>query len=217
MIHLLFRELGLDIEGADSLHLISKEVNAVRIFAREREDIEDTTTHGVLPRLIDIIDPLESVAVQDIGHEHIVQLLARMDLKRVLFQHVAGYDLLGQRVGIGYNHELLLRVLQDTQGLGPQYLVRRINMPVLDIPPVGRGEEIDGRTRRKLHQIMIEVPGLLQIVQHTNKAPPSFREKRRNQHRRARPAQPLGKQVTHLIPLQYRRHRADLRMSGVKA
>ena len=148
MIHLLFRELGLNIEGADSLHLISKEVNTIGIFAREGEDVEDTTAHGVLPRLIDVIDPLESVAVQDIGHEHIVQLLARMDLKRVLFQHVAGYDLLGQRVGIGYNHKLLLRVLQDTQGLGTQYLVRRVDMPVLDIPPVGRGEEIDGRTCR---------------------------------------------------------------------
>ena len=148
MIHLLFRELGLNIEGTDSLYLISKEVNTIGIFAREGEDVEDTTAHGVLPRLINIIDPLESVAVQNIGHEHIVQLLARMDLKRVLFQHVAGYDLLGQRVGIGYNHKLLLRVLQDTQGFCSQYLVRRVDMPILNIPPVGRGEEIDGRTCR---------------------------------------------------------------------
>ena len=54
-IDLFLGELGLDVEDADGVDLIAKEVDTVGVFAGEREDIEDATPDGELTWLVDKI------------------------------------------------------------------------------------------------------------------------------------------------------------------
>ena len=77
------------------------------------------------------------------------------------------------------------------KNLGAQDLVRRIDMPVLDGPPVSGWEEVYLIAGGKLHQVMIEIAGFLLVVQHTHIASPSFRKKRGDRHRRTRAIQSL--------------------------
>ncbi len=57
----LFRQLGLDVESAYRVNLVTEKVDAVRQLARISENIENRATHGKMPRLIHIILLLEAV------------------------------------------------------------------------------------------------------------------------------------------------------------
>ena len=74
------RELARNVETADRVHLVAEKVDTVGKLVGERENVEDTATEGVLPRLIYIIDLLEAILVQHVGDKHIIQLLAHADL-----------------------------------------------------------------------------------------------------------------------------------------
>lgn len=67
--------------------------------------------------------------------------------------------------------------MQPAEYLGAQDLVRRIDMPVLDGPPVSGWEEVYLIAGGKLHQVVIEIAGFLLVVQHTHIASPSFRKR----------------------------------------
>ena len=55
-------KLAVHLERADAIHLVAKEIYAIRQFVRERPDVNDTTTNCKLPRLIDIVSPVEAEA-----------------------------------------------------------------------------------------------------------------------------------------------------------
>ena len=64
VLTLVFRELSLHIEGADGVDLIDTE----RKFTTVGIDIEDASTHGKLPRLINIIGLCELIFAQGMRH-----------------------------------------------------------------------------------------------------------------------------------------------------
>ena len=72
--------MRLHVERTDGLHLVAEKVDTVGKLVGERENVEDTATEGVLPRLIYIVDLLEAILVQHVGDKHIIQLLAHADL-----------------------------------------------------------------------------------------------------------------------------------------
>ena len=79
-LQFLFGKLGFHIERTDCLHFLSEEVDTVRKFIGEREYVQDTAAQGILPRFVDIVHLFESIFVEHVGHEHIIQLLADTDL-----------------------------------------------------------------------------------------------------------------------------------------
>ena len=183
--------MRLHVERTDGLHLVAEKVDTVGELVGERENVEDTASEGVLPRLIYIIDLLEAILVQHVGDKHIIQLLAHVDLQGIFLQYFPRHDSFRQGVRIRDDHERGVRVLQPAEYLGAQDLVRRIDMPVLDGPPVSGREEVYLIAGGKLHQVVIEIAGFLLVVQYTHIASPSFRKKRGDRHRRTRAIQSL--------------------------
>ena len=84
LLHTLLGELALYLKGAQTLHLVTKEVDAVGILRREGEDVNDASAQGILSRLIDIIYAFKAVATQHLGHKVHIHLLPLMQFERFL-------------------------------------------------------------------------------------------------------------------------------------
>ena len=169
-------ELCLHVEGPDRLDLATEKVDTIGELAGVGEDIENTTTDSVLSGLVDVIDMLEAIFVEYVGDEHIIDLLADMDLKRVLLQNFPVGNPFGQRVGIGDDDKRFVRTLQKTQRLGSQDLVSRVDVPVLDGPSIDGGEKVDPVTIGQLVQVVIKITRLLLVVQQAKESAAAFGE-----------------------------------------
>ena len=165
----VLRQLRLYLEGADALHLVAEEVDAVGILRGEGEDVDDAAAHGILAGFVDIIHALEAVAVQHLGDEGHVHPLVGVQLQGLVGQFGARHHLLGQGVGIGDDAEGRVGPLQAAQHLGAQYLVGGILLPVLDGAAERRGEEQHFRIAQHLHQVVIEIAGFFHIAQDEDK------------------------------------------------
>ena len=163
-VELLLRELGLDIEGADAVDLVTEEVDAVRQFVTEREHIQDGAAQGKLPRLIHIIHLAETEVAQAAASVGEVECGVHLDVDGGLIHHLAGAHLLGKRLGEShYTVQFALRV-PLAEHLGAQYLVGRVNLPVLDVALVARGEDEHLLVAHNLAQVVIDVARLVEVV-----------------------------------------------------
>ena len=64
----VFRQLVLHFKGANGVDFPPEEVDTERIFATERIDIENASTHGKLPGLVNIVHFLKAIAAQGVLH-----------------------------------------------------------------------------------------------------------------------------------------------------
>ena len=98
--HLVARELRLNLKGADAINLIAEEVNAEGVLRSIREDVDDATTHGKLPRLIHVVDALEALARERSLHLGNLYRVPHGQRHRARIQRVARHYHLGQRIGV---------------------------------------------------------------------------------------------------------------------
>ena len=100
-----FRKLILDFERADGINLLSKEIHAKRIFATEREDIEQAATHGKLAGLIDVVGFDETQLAQRMHHLGQIDCLPHLQRQAALIQLLFAHHPLGQRLGIAHHKQ----------------------------------------------------------------------------------------------------------------
>ena len=100
-----FRKLVLDFECADGINLLSKEIHAKRVFATEREDIEQAATHGKLAGLIDVIGFDEAQLAQRMHHLGQIDCLPHLQRQATLIQLLFAHHPLGQCLGIAHHEQ----------------------------------------------------------------------------------------------------------------
>ena len=110
-IQFFFRKLTFYIKATDRFYLIPEKVDTIGKLERIGKYVEDTTTDGILSRFVNIINLLESITVKYICHEHIVELLTRMNLQRILLQGILRNHFLGNGFRIGNDHKPCFRIL----------------------------------------------------------------------------------------------------------
>ena len=100
-----FRKLILNFERADGINLLSKEIHAKRVFATEREDIEQAATHGKLAGFIDVIGFDETQLAQRMHHLGQIDRLPHLQRQAALIQLLFAHHPLGQRLGIAHHEQ----------------------------------------------------------------------------------------------------------------
>ena len=112
----LGRELARNLETPDGIDLVAEQVDAVGFALRIGEDVDDAAAQRILPRLVDEIHPHERSVDQ--------RLLQRADGDAVAHLHPDCAPLqrfgvghpLGQRLGVGADHQIALPV-ETAQGI----------------------------------------------------------------------------------------------------
>ena len=163
-LFLLAGELGIHLEGTDTVYLISEEVDTVGIFGRKGEHIDNASSQGKLARLVHIVLTHESQLgelVQDGVHRDV---LTHLQLQGMGGEFLARNHLLGQRIGIGH-HAQRVALLHTAQHLRTEDFIPCILLPVLDGTAVRGWEEQDIRVAIDLHQVVVEIPCLFGIAQ----------------------------------------------------
>ena len=210
------RELRLHVEGADGLNLAAEEVDTVRPLVGVGEDVHDAAPDGVLPGLVDVVRLREAVRVQDVGDEQRIDPLARVQLEGVLLQGAARGDALGHGVGVADDDELRAGRLQGRECLRAEHLVGRIRVAVFNVALVSRGEEADAPLAQELHEVVVEIAGLLEVVHQAEQAPLEPAKECRSADRAARSVEPGQEHIARIAPLDERSHGADLRVGCVE-
>ena len=167
----LLRQLVLHLEGADGVYLVAEEVDAEGKLVTEGEDVEDAAAQGKLPRLVDVVDLVETEVAQCLQHLVDIGRLALLQRQRAVVEVLARHHHLGQCLGIGDDEQTAtfhgtMYIVHGRQHLGTQYLAGRVLLAVLDGPPIRRGEVEHGRLAHDLAQVVVEVARLVDILKH---------------------------------------------------
>ena len=89
------------LEGADAVHLVAEEIDAIRQFAREGKDVDDAATHSKLAWLIHIVGAMEAEGKQRLLHEHDIHLFAHAQIQRLLAELLLRDDQFGKSLRVG--------------------------------------------------------------------------------------------------------------------
>ena len=167
------RELALDVEGAYGVNLIAEEVDAEGQLAAVGVDIDDAASLCELSRFVDIVlllhAPLPHLFHQFVGFH----LVAHIEVYGLVLESFFRHHELAERLGARHDDESVgLGVAfgcgpcQPCQHLGAQYSVGRIALRILHRPAVGRRVEEHLVLPQYLEQVVVEIAGLLGILQH---------------------------------------------------
>ena len=212
---LLLGQLRLHLEGAQALHLVAEEVDAEGVFAGEGKYVDDAASDGILAGFIDIVGMLKAVAVEHLGDERHVHLLAHVEGKRLLLEFTLRHHLLGQRVGEGDDAQAAAVLLQTAEHLGAEDFVGGVLLAVLDGAAEGRREEEHLPVAQHLHQVVVEVTRLLAVAQHKDERATCPPHQHRGHQGSRRAVKPAHEEVFQLVVGQQAQGRLDLRMGGV--
>ena len=100
LVHKSLRQLSLHIKCSNGFHLVAKEIQAIWHFGRERINIDNATTNGVLSRLIYIIDPHKAQLIKSLLQLFEIQRTTFEDGDGVFREFVLRHHLLRQCFGI---------------------------------------------------------------------------------------------------------------------
>ena len=100
LLHLVARELRLNLKRAYAVNLIPEEVDTVGILRRIGKHVDDATTHGKLPRLIHIVHTLKALARQRRLHMGYLHRVAYGKVHRTVVQGISRHHQLGQGIGV---------------------------------------------------------------------------------------------------------------------
>ena len=103
LLHLVARELRLNLKRTYAVNLIPEEVDTVGILRRIGKHVDDATTHGKLPRLIHIVHTLKTLAHQRRLHLGNLHRVAYSKAHRAVVQGIARHHQLGQGIGVRDN------------------------------------------------------------------------------------------------------------------
>ena len=169
MLLTLYAQLCLHVEGANAIHLVSKEIDSKWIVTRERIDINDATSDGKLARFIDIIHSMETKAEQRLLDKRHIDTFATIKHQRLFTKSLAGDHSFGKRIRRCDEKERSVSCVNTTQYVGAQYLVTHIALAVFGSTAEATGKEEHIIIPQNLYQIMIEIASLLGIIQHKDK------------------------------------------------
>ena len=159
-------ELTMHLEGADAVHLVAKEVDAVRQLAGEGPSIDDAAAHGKLTGLVHIVCLAEAEAEQRLLHEHQVHAFSHTKTERLLAQLLFRHDKFGKGLGMGHDKERQSPSREARQHLCAQNLLTRIALAELDSSAEAARQEEHLSVAKHLCKVVIEVAGFLLIVEH---------------------------------------------------
>ena len=116
--HFGHAQLRGGVKLPDGVHLVAKELDAVRVVEAEREDVDDAAAHAVLPGLVDEVHLFKLV-----GQQHLVEEIhgigfAEGDGEGLVAEFLAGDDLLGQRLGEGDDAQPVAAPVDFVEHLG---------------------------------------------------------------------------------------------------
>ena len=161
---LLLRELCIHLESTDTVYLIAKKVDAVGIFGCIGEHIDNATTQGILPRLIDIVHPLEAEVRQDIHNSIDFRMSTHFQFQCTAGEFTARHDFLCHRFGTSHDTHVV-SLLNAAQHLGTENLVSGVFLSVLNGPTIRRRKEQDIFLAIDLRQVVVEIARLFHVVQ----------------------------------------------------
>ena len=168
----VFRELGLYVEGADGVDLIAEEVDAERILAAERVDIDDAASLAELAGLVDVVVHLEAEVAQPTGEFAHVEGLAHLHRDGALVEPALGDDQLAQCLRTAHHVgrlSCLPRALahrrETGEHLGAQDLIGGLALSVFHRALVGGGEEECPLLPHHLLKVVIEIASALGILE----------------------------------------------------
>ena len=98
-VHLAHTQLVRRIEFPDAIHLISEELDAIRMVESKAEDVHDASTNGILTGFVDIFHLLKTVVDENVIEEVLTDAVAPLDGIGVAFKLLSGRHLLGHRFG----------------------------------------------------------------------------------------------------------------------
>ena len=144
-IHLVYRALGLGVEGAQGLDLVIEQVDAVGQLAAHGEQVDQCTAHGELAMLIDRVDAAVAGGFQPRAHLLHVEGLAHVQHQAAAQQKTRGCQAVQ---GGGHRHHedavaQLRQAVKAGDALGDDVLVRREQV-------VGQGFPIGKRQHRQV-------------------------------------------------------------------
>ena len=105
----VFSELTFNVESADAVNLVAKEIETERHLVGERENVDNAATNRVLARLIDEIDTLKTILVEQIDQKIVRQRITFAHHKSVGCKPVGRDDFFHHSLGIGDNNHRALR------------------------------------------------------------------------------------------------------------
>ena len=163
----MVRQLSLYVEDADTLDLVTKEVDAERLLVRVTEHVHDAATHGVLTRLIDIVNALESKCIQLVFEVAEIECHTHSNRQRVFRHLLSADDTFCKRFGIGddSNNAVVRRMAQLREHLCTQHLISPVALVVFDGAAIGRGKEEHPLSPHELHEVVVEIACLFAIVE----------------------------------------------------
>ena len=102
------RQLRLHLERVDTLDLIAEEVDAIGVFRRKTEDVENRTAQGVFARLVNIVFAPETQFFQTPREFDDIVRFAHFQRDAPFGEGTARGNAFCQRRGEGHNEERLL-------------------------------------------------------------------------------------------------------------
>ena len=161
-------ELVVHLEGADAVHLIAKEVDAVWQLVREGIDVDDAATNGKLPRLIDVIRPVEAEAEQRLLHEHDIHPLPYAQAQSLLAEFLFRYNKFGESLGVRHDEERQTSCRESGKHFRSEDFLSGIALAELDGSLVAAWEEEHLVVAQESRQVVIEIASLFLIIEHKN-------------------------------------------------
>ena len=159
-------ELVVYLEGADAVHLIAKEVDAVWQFVREGIDVDDAATNGKLPRLIDVIRPVEAEAEQRLLHEHDIHPLPYAQAQSLLAEFLLRYNKFGESLGVRHDEERQTSCRESGEHFRSEDFLSGIALAELDGSLVAAWEEEHLVVAQESRQVVIEIASLFLVIKH---------------------------------------------------
>ena len=160
------RQLVGHVEGADGVNVVAEEIDAERVFAAEAEHVEDGAAQCKLPRLVDIVHLVEAELAQLRGNGGRVHLLSLFQRQRALVHLSLRDDQFSQSLGIADDETAAAACRAAAQHLRAQNFVGCVALRIFDGAAVGRGVEQHQLVAQHLRQVVVEIAGLLLVVEH---------------------------------------------------
>ena len=181
------RELARNLETANRIDLIAKEINTIGLILGIGEEVHQTASHGILARLVDKIDArkarLDKRLLQHLDRDHIPHPY----LQCTLFEGPLLGHPLGQCLGVGAEDAipLAVKVREGRQGCRALHHPLRILGSIGCRTLVGGGEEVDILLIEQVVEVIHQVGRRIAVIGHKDMHPLQTRHSTRRIERKS--------------------------------
>ena len=155
----VFSELTFNVESADAVNLVAKEIETERHLIGKRENVDNASANRVLAGLINKINSLKTVLVEQIDQKIVRQRIAFAHHKSVGCKPVGRDDFFHHCLGIGDNNHRALRRSHLAQHIGTQKDVAAVGALVVHRPLIRRRHIFHIGLAQHGLQVVVEIGG----------------------------------------------------------